>query len=420
MAAGKQLSVVKTSLVRDVERLGRVDSARGMRVVDVEPVFLSHTYDADHAPAWSGGSLPGITAGIVRVTTDDGLYGLGETYSGNFAPEVARALVEYFRPYVVGKDPADIGEIWSDLYSRVLYWGRTGIAVSVLSAIESALWDLCGKAVGKQVCELLGGKAHDRLPRYASGGMDSTNAQFVEEARGIMARGFPAMKIRIGVGPEEDREKVCQAKEVLGPGVELAVDAVQGSNPNPWPADVAIAAGKRIDRLGLLWYEEPCGSIDIDGYVACRRALDTPIAGGESCTTLHEFRRFLEAGALDVAQPDAAHVGGILEARKICALAEETGVDVAVHAWASGVCLMANYHVGFTAPNCTWLEYPTQLNPLINELLVSPLEIVDGHVLAPTAPGLGVDLTDDIIDRYPYKPDHRYYFEERRVQTERV
>jgi L-alanine-DL-glutamate epimerase-like enolase superfamily enzyme len=203
-------------------------------------------------------------------------------------------------------------------------------------------------------------------------------------------------------------------QDALGPGVRLAVDAVQGTNPNPWSAADAIATGRALEDLDLLWYEEPCAAWDVAGYAACRDALDIPIAGGESCTTLDEVRSFLSSGAVDILQPDAAWLGGLLPVLEAGKLAEEAGIDIAVHAWGSAGTVMGNYHAAFAMPSCRWLEYPSQPNPLISVLMTEPLQLQEGRVLAPTAPGLGLRLTPELEAAYPYRPGHRYHFEERR------
>jgi L-alanine-DL-glutamate epimerase-like enolase superfamily enzyme len=395
-----------------IASVGRVSGAEGLRVAEVEPVLLSHRYAEEQS--WSGGRLPGFTAGLVRVRSEDGLTGVGETYMGNFAPEVVLALVRYYSPFLVGRDASDIAGAWELCTARTRYWGRTGVSISVLSGIEAALWDLCGKAVGKPVVELLGGPAHDELSGYASGGMAGSLDELGAELAGYVERGFRAAKIRIGVSPEADDAKTEAARAALGPGLALAADAVQGSNPRPWSADEAIACGRRLERHDLAWFEEPCAATDIAGYAACRRALDIPIAGAESTTTVAELSRFLEADALDLAQPDASHIGGVLEARRAGALAEAHGVEVAMHAWGGGPCVMANVHAGFATPACRWLELPTNPNPLIEALLVEPLELDDGRLRAPRAPGLGVELTPELEERYPYQPGCHYHFQERR------
>ncbi|MBX3028973.1 MAG: mandelate racemase/muconate lactonizing enzyme family protein [Chloroflexi bacterium] len=394
--------------------VGVVSDARGTRIVAVRPVFLSYTYPPEHVQGWSGGRLPGITAGLVEITTDTGVTGVGETYAGVFAPDVVRAIVEYHAAGLIGQDPSNIERLWHECRSRMLYWGRNGIAIATLSAIEAALWDVCGKLVGKPVVELLGGPCHDSLPRYASGGMEADAAGMRAEATSVRDAGYLAMKIRTGVSPEADRAKAQFMIDALGPDVRLAVDAVQGTNPNPWSATQAIAAGKALEDLGLLWYEEPCAAWDVDGYAACRAALDIPIAGGESCTSPEEVQAFLDRGAVDILQPDASWLGGLLPVVRAGAMAARAKVGVAVHAWGSAGTVLANYHAGFATPACGWLEFPSQPNPLISELMVEPLRVEQGRVLPPTAPGLGLRLTPELEAAYPYRADHRYHFEERR------
>jgi L-alanine-DL-glutamate epimerase-like enolase superfamily enzyme len=406
-----------TVSVSDLERLGHVEAARGMRISDVECLLLSYRYPEAEVQRWSGGVLPGVTLALVRVTTDDGVVGLGETYAGNFAPEVTREIVRYFRPFLIGEDPSRIGELWHRCYSRTLFWGRYGITVSTLGAIESALWDLCGNATGKPVVELLGGSAHATLRRYASGGMEGDDEALRSEQQLAEGSGFSATKIRGGDSPEEDGRRARIAREALPAELGLALDAVQGSNPEPWDSDTAIRAGRELEPIGLIWFEEPCASTDPEGYAACRRALDIPIAGGESCTTIHEFRRFFELEALDIVQPDAAQAGGILEMRKIAAAAERSGVRMAVHSWLGAGSVMANYHVGFASPNCDWLEFPTQPNPFVEEMLAEPLEVEGGRVASPQHPGLGIRLPEGMAEKYAYEPGLHYHFEARRGPT---
>ena len=267
---------------QQLSTLGDLSELRGTRISSVRPVFLSYSYPPDDVQGWSGGRLPGVTAGLVEIGTDSGISGIGETYAGVFAPEVVRAVVEFHADSLIGRDPSQIDLLWRECRSRMLYWGRSGIAIATLSAIEAALWDLCGKLANKPVVELLGGACHVSLPRYASGGMEGDTERLQAEATGIREAGYLAMKIRTGVSPEGDRAKASIVLDALGPDVRLAVDAVQGTNPNPWGAADAIAAGKRLEDLDLLWYEEPCAAWDVAGYAACRAALDIPIAGGEA------------------------------------------------------------------------------------------------------------------------------------------
>lgn len=399
------------SRFRELEQgVGRVQGLTGLRIASVETVLLSHK----GAPLrWSGGTLHGFTAGLVRITTDSGVYGLGESYAGFFAPEVMAAIVDFYRPILVGQDPSRIADLWALCYSRSLYWGRRGINVSVLSAIESALWDLCGKALGKPVHELLGGARRASLPLYASGGMDQTDDELTAEQRGYIRDGYRASKIRIGHDAATDEHKVAVASAALEGKVALAADAVQGSNPAPWDAQKAIAVGRLLEPYNLLWLEEPCAADDVEGYRLCRASLDMPIAGGETATTARHLAQLIEDDCFDIAQPDAAHLGGILEVVKIGIVARDRGVALAMHVWGCGASMMSNYHAGFATDTCAWLEHPTVANPLRDLLLVEPLRLVDGAIRPPTAPGLGIDLPPEVEEQYRYQPGVGYRFGER-------
>lgn len=398
-----------------VAELGEVTLARGARIVGVRPVFLSYGYPPSEVQQWSGGRLPGVTAGLVEITTNAGVTGIGETYAGVFAPEVVRSIVDFHAGSLIGSDPSQIEALIGDCKARTLYWGRSGIAIATLSAIEAALWDICGKLTDRPVIDLLGGSVHRELPRYSSGGMGTDKDVVRAEAAAVREAGYRAMKIRTGVSPEADREKAIAAMDGLGDVVRLAVDAVQGSNPNPWSAAQAVEAGKAIMDLDLLWFEEPCAATDFEGHATCRRALDIPIAGGETLTTLDEIARLLDAEAVDILQPDASWLGGILPTLRAGEMAAIRGVDVAVHAWGSGGTVLANYHAAFAMPNCRWLEFPTHPSPLIDALLSEPISVTDGMVRPPTSAGLGLRLTPELEAMYPYQPDLRYHFEENRA-----
>ncbi|MCL4852293.1 MAG: mandelate racemase/muconate lactonizing enzyme family protein [Bryobacteraceae bacterium] len=371
-----------------------------MRITRLEPVLLS-TKPAEPI-RWSGGTLPMIHASIVQVHTDEGITGLGETYVGIFAPLAVKGIVEALEPLVVGEDPMQPLALYQKLYSRNLFWARVGAGLSVIGAIEMALWDIKGKALGLPVHRLLGGPVHAKLPIYASGGLEKPMDELLEEMRRYKSEGFTAIKIRIGMGATRDVRKVEQIRAALGPDIQLMVDAVQGHNPQPWSAAEAIQVGSALAELNIRWFEEPCAATDYAGYAQVRKKLPIPIAGGESSTSVHEFRNFFNAGALDIAQPDVAHAGGIEECRKITALAGANGVEIAFHSWSSSIVLAANYHLAFCTPNCHYLEYPTWGYPLRDELFTVPLRIENGYAYPSDSPGLGVTLDSDLRRKYKF------------------
>jgi len=372
-----------------------------MKITRVEPVLLSAVPAQEIR--WSGGVISTVHAALVAVHTDEGVTGLGETYVGIFAPLVVKGIVEELEPLLIGEDPRNVAALYQKLVSKTLFWGRVGAGMSTIGAIEMALWDILGKTLDRPVYELLGGAVHAKLPVYASGGLEKPIDELLDELRGYREDGLKAVKVRIGMGLRRDVEKVRRVREAVGDDMDLMVDAVQGHNPEPWSAAEAVRVGLALRDLNVRWFEEPCAATDYAGYAHVRRHVPIPVAGGESSTSVHEFRRFFEAGALDVVQPDVAHAGGILECRKIAALAQSYGVELVFHSWSSSVVLAGNYHLAFATPNCKAVEYPTWGYPLRDELFVEPLRIENGDLLPPKAPGLGVELTDEIRKKYAFR-----------------
>ncbi len=375
-----------------------------MKITKVEGILLSAPLPPEHVVRWSGGEIAVAHAALVQIHTDDGLTGLGDTYAGGwFYPVAAKALLEHFEPLLVGEDPRNVARLAHGLWARSQYWGRVGAAVNAISAIENALWDIAGKARGVPVWQLLGGLAHHSLPLYASGGLEKPREQTIAELRGYVGHGFRAVKIRVSTDLARAVEKVRLCRETLGPEVQLMVDAVMGSHPEPWSAKDAIRFARAIEPYDIAWLEEPCAAYDVEGYAAVRQATPIPVSGGETSYTIHEFRRFFDAGALDIVQPDACTSGGLLECTRIAALAAARGVQVAPHAWGSAATVLANLHWAFVTPNVFIQEYPTWGFPLRDALLAAPLAITNGAIAPPAAPGLGVELRPDVRERYAWR-----------------
>ena len=335
-------------------------------------------------------------ASFIVVETDKSLTGVGEAYAGVYAPAQVRVLVESYEPMLLGQDPLD----WNLLERGRGLHGQVGLRQNVISGIEIALWDLRGKALGVPVYQLLGGKVHDALPVYASGGNDQPWEMLREELIGSLETGYRAVKIRIGrLSPEQAVKKVAFCRDVLGAGISLGVDATC-SIPT---TKQAIQIARSIEPYDIHFFEEPINRHNFAGMAEIRREVSMPVAGGEGVTSLDEVEGYLIAGSVDIFQPGATVAGGITAFRRVAQLCERYFVPVAVHAWASGVGLMANYHAGFTLPNCQMLECSVVPNPLRDELLVEPLHIIDGMMQAPPAvPGLGVVLPDDLESKYPF------------------
>ncbi len=373
-----------------------------MKIARVDPVLLTAPY------GMPGAQTRRRSAAFVEVEAEDGRVGVGETYLGVYMPELAAETVHFFAQHLVGRDSSSIARLWRDCQWISSYVGRTGPTVMVLGAIECALWDLEGQRHGVPVHRLLGGAVHDQLPVYASGGVPTfSRDELVENAVEARAAGFAGFKMRanpVAYQPEVEAERVLAVRDAIGADMLLAVDAVQNFNLRPWSIKQTLALLGALVPADLAWAEEFLPPFDPILYAELRSRTGVHISGGEGITTSTDFARWIAAGAFDIAQPDPTIIGGIGEARRACERAALDGVRVAMHVWGSGPTLMANYHLGFTQHNCFILEMPLMKNPLDTETLVEPFTIVDGHIAPPTAPGLGVRLTDEIKARYPYEP----------------
>jgi L-alanine-DL-glutamate epimerase-like enolase superfamily enzyme len=369
-----------------------------MRITDIRPLLLTHPYGTDGRRS----------ACLVEVETDAGITGIGETYAGVYVPEVAAAIVELFKPLVVGQDATSPEAVFRTAYRATSYFGRTGLTVMVLSGIENALWDIAGQARGVPVHALLGGALHDELPMYGSGGPFTMSIpELVAQAADTKRRGLRGFKMRVNFfryQPELEAERAAAVREAIGPHMALAIDAVQNYNPQPWSVKQAAAMLRVLEPFNLAWAEEMLPPFDPQPYAELRRATSTPISGGEGITTAAQFEQWLRAGAFDLAQPDATIIGGIGEARRACAAAAARSIPVAMHVWGSAPTLAANMHLAFATPNCIWVEHPVLGNPLESELLVEPLVIDNGCVRPPTAPGLGIRITAELREKYRFVP----------------
>ena len=362
-----------------------------MIITDVKVYRLA--YPLEEPFANSQGWSRHRTAGVVEVVTDGGLSGWGEGVS---APDPSD-----IRARLIGRDPFDVEVIWHALYNGG--WGD----VAAISAVDIALWDLMGKALDAPVYRLLGGAFRDRIPAYASGLFmvdrpDVTRA-LMDEAKGYVDGGFRAVKMKIGFGEAYDVKNVAAVREAVGSSILLAVDANCG-----YDTATAIRIGRRIADNDLLWYEEPTASDDVAGYLELRRALATPIAGGEALRGRWAFRELIQQRGLDIVQPDVSVAGGLTECRKIAALATANRVRVMPHMWGTSIRLAATLHWQATIPDLpeglhpdpSLFEFDMTENRLRTDLAVEPIRAVDGCVSVPQGPGLGIEIDRGVLEEY--------------------
>jgi L-alanine-DL-glutamate epimerase-like enolase superfamily enzyme len=361
------------------------------------------------------------SAAFVEIFTTTGLIGIGETYAGYFCPEAVPAIVEFFKPILLGQTVDDIPELWRRMYHCGNFWCRVGLGAIVLNGIEAALWDLKGKLLGQPVHALLGGAKHRRLPCYATGGPSNyPKARLAQKMDHYFSLGFIGLKVGAGsyspqdgwYMPKEAKEaadfeadKVAFMRQHAGKDALLMMDAHMGNNRTvTWTVDIAIAVAKALEPFNLFFLEEPLHYTDPWGYAELCRATSTPIAGGECLTATYEWRVFTQQDSFDIGQPDASFTGGMGEFMAVAKLLEVRGRKVATHAWGAGGSLMQNIHAGFAAPNTCILEIAPDYAGLHSEVIDGGLIIKDGYAVPPDRPGLGIVLTDEIKARYPFKP----------------
>ncbi len=343
---------------------------------------------------------------IVEITTDEGITGWGECYG---PAAVNKAIIEtQYRPRVVGRDPFDVEVVWEDLYNRIKDYGATGFAITAISGIDIALWDVIGRAVNKPIHKLIGGAHRTELTAYATGlyfiDMDRLVEEAVEEAEEYASQGFRVIKMKIGLGdPKLDLARIAAVRKAIGPDIRLAVDA-----NHCFTVPQAIRLGRAMEPLDILWFEEPISPEDCDGYVEITRALDMAVAGGENEFTRWGFRDTIARKAMDIVQPDVCAAGGISECRKIAAMASAHGVECVPHAWGSAIGLAATVQFLAALPDTPpafrpmppMLEFEQTPNPLRDHLAREPIRQTAGIVPVPDGPGLGIEVDRDVLQRF--------------------
>jgi D-galactarolactone cycloisomerase len=341
-------------------------------------------------------------AAFVEVFTDEGVSGIGPCSFGSVSFELTfvKTLVEHvFKPAVIGRDPTATEAIWEELYYGLIVrtYGNRGVGVAILSAIDVALWDLKGRWLGVPVYSLLGGPVREGAPAYASSVYWSNPDECVRTAREYLDRGYSALKIKVGESYRKDAECIEAVCASVGPEVQVMVDANLS-----YTRDVALKLGRELDRLGVMFFEEPVSLDDVEGYGILAKALDTKIAVGENLYTRWGFLPYLDAG-VDVVQPDSSRCGGISEARRVVDLAAARHRLVAPHTFSDAFTLVANLHIALAMSAVVILEVDETYNPLMTELVRNPPAIRQGIIAAPTGPGLGIDLDRDWVEDHPYR-----------------
>ena len=360
------------------------------------------------------GKAASFDSALIRIETDDGIVGYGESKaqvgsaSKNFA--LCALIEQELAPELIGEDARDISRLWDLMYNgvRAKYalerghvfpiLGRRGITLSAISGIDMALWDILGKSLKVPVWQLLGGRRHERMPAYASGGWAPAD-QIVDELHSFIERGnFKAVKMRVGSGDgtlNHSVKRVLAARAGLGEDIAIMCDAHGTFNVSE-----AKRFCRRVTECDIDWLEEPVTADDKTGLAEVRACTDIPIATGESEFTRFAFRDLVDKRAADIFQPDLSIAGGISEGIKIEALASAYQIRLAPHLWGGALTFASGLHLLAAASTGFIVEYSLGANPMLHELAEEDFLVSDGFIDIPDRAGLGVTINQDFVERY--------------------
>jgi D-galactarolactone cycloisomerase len=384
-----------------------------MKITNVEAFWLRCPIPPAKQHRSDYGLLTDFDMTLVVVTTDSGLQGFGEAKAAVGSSGVCASIVSCveneIKPLLMGKDARRISAIWEHIYNgtrdhyalsrgrKFPILGRRGLTISALSGVDTALWDLKGKALGVPVVELLGGACRDRMEAYASGGWanaDNIGAQL----NSYIEKGFNGVKMRVGIMDDtvaESAKRVKAAREAIGDRIKLMVDA-HGTFSVPEARQFC----RGVEDCNLYWFEEPISPDNRHGTAEVRTATAIPIAAGESEYTAFDVRDLIEVRALDVVQPDSAIIGGITESMRVAHLAHVHQLELAPHCWGSAFSFMAGVNVAFASPAAVVIEFSLGGNPMMYDLVNEKITVENGMISAPTAPGLGLTPNWDFVREF--------------------
>jgi L-alanine-DL-glutamate epimerase-like enolase superfamily enzyme len=358
---------------------------------------------------------------VVEIHTDEGITGIGET---DLNAWVARACIEApgthtmdlgLGEMLIGSDPLDPVALWERLYVGTAMTGRRGAVIHALGAIDMALWDICGKAAGVPTWQLLGENGRESLTPYASllphsRDFEEFRRSYLEQVAWAQQLGFGAAKLELlitgpyastGLDESDERmvEIIAAVREAAGPDFTIMVDVGYAWDS----ADRALEVLNAWAPYDVFFCETPLWADDLEGYRTLADRSPIPIAAGEWLATRFEFLDLMDRGGVHVAQPDVGRVGGLTEARRVCALAAERGRLVVPHGWKTGITVAATAHLAAVTPHMPFFEFVPQgvaESALRRDLVQDELSLIDGHLQLPQRPGIGVELDRDALERF--------------------
>ncbi len=344
---------------------------------------------------------------IVKISCTDGTYGWGEGYG---PADILESGIDFLKPQVIGGNPMHNEVIWNNMYRKTLDFARRGVLVASMSAIDIAIWDIKGKLLNQPVGTIMGGVHRDHVVPYATGmyftEKDNPSKDFESEAKNYLDKGFKAIKMKVGLGIDRDVANVKHLRSLLGDNIKLMID----SN-HAYTYMEALELSKKLEPYLISWFEEPVSPEFYEQYAELRQKTTIPIAGGECEYLRFGFHQLLKNKSVDIIQPDICACGGLTEAKRIASLASTYGVDVVPHTWGSSIGLHVALHFisnlesvpGRMFSPDFLMEFDQTENALREQLTFPKLEMENGKIKVPTAPGLGLEVNQEALEKFTVK-----------------
>ena len=387
-----------------------------MKITEVEPILLRGSVAYGAGASGAEATDNGDWQLLIRVATDEGLTGWSDVET--LAPAAVSIIAgegmatvgfQTLGSLLVGEDPLDVERLWDKLYVGSAYYGRRGIAMHCISALDNCLWSIRAQAAGMPLAELLGGRRRDKVMAYASTLFRSTPEGMIEAANGYIDKGYRAVKFGWGVfgqDPGRDRELVAAARQALGPDRYLMVDP--GWYPTVTPNRMQPRSRADNETLcqwlgdyDVRWVEDFIHPENFDEYAAVRAASPVPVAAGEQVSTVWEFARFIESGCVDVIQPDLTRCGGLTVAKQVAQLANRAGIDLVPHSWLTHLLTGYSLQLIATLPRAHFVEFNVSQSPLTAGIAPTSLMLdAEGCIAIPAGVGIGIDVDTDFVDAH--------------------
>ncbi len=367
-----------------------------MKITDVEALYL-------RLPVIRARTDSSQDALLVKISTDAGLVGWGEV---DACPHVVKAIIEApvshtrvtgLRALLIGDNPFDSARLWHKMYEATLYYGRSGVVIQAMAGIDLALWDLKGKALGRPVWQILGGRHRERLRVYASNMFQMTPEATAVRARQAIDAGYTAVKFGwepFGEDPARDCAFLDAIRDAVGETTDIMLDVGL-----VWDAKTTLQRTKLFEPYRLFWIEEPLHPDDLRGYCRVCEGTEIRIAAGEEECTYEGFVRLMDQGRIDVVQVDLTRCG-LTESMRIARAAHARGLPVVNHNFTTDINVAASLHFLAAVPNAFVMEYCVEPSEISRDLALEPIPIVDGHAAVPDTPGLGVEPNPAVIEKY--------------------